>query len=129
MTKYFAPLMVLFLLSGCTPMPPPANNTPRSPEATTAWQSHEIQKSLDLIRDIAVDANAMDPPVLTTDATRFVVKFHSIAIQLVHDRPNGWQAGVLQGLNELSQVLDATDFAVIAKYVLLTRGLFNGGGS
>src|SRR5678809_1817092 len=122
MTRYFAPLIVLFLLSGCAPVPPPANNTPRSPEATTAWKQHEIQKSLDLIRDIAIDANEMVPPVLTTDATRYVVKFHSVAIQLVHDQPNGWQAGVMQGLRELSQLLDTSDYAVMASYVSLALG-------
>jgi hypothetical protein len=125
----FAGLTILLLLtvSACAPVPPPADNQPRSPEAVTAWQSHEIQKSLDLLRDIAIDANASAPPVLSTDATRYVVKFHHTAIQLVHDRPQGWMASVTAGLQDLSQTLDAADYAVVGRYVALALGLLNGG--
>lgn len=107
-------------LLACHPPPPQL-----SPHAQTVWKLHEVQKDLDLIRDVAIDANATTPPVLTTDATRTIVTWHKNAITVMHGAAQGWQATVLASLDALATTLPADQYAVIARYVALARAVIS----
>ena len=109
-------VLVALLASGCAHTPPNL-----SPAAQTAWKQHEIQKDLDLIRDLAQDANARVPPLISTNTARAVTLWHKSAIMLVHDAAQGWRLTVLAGLDELRTNLPAAEYQVIAVYVELAK--------
>lgn len=120
-----AMMLIIMMLSmgaiSCASAPP--NLTPA---AQTAWNAHEAQKDLDLVRDIAQDASDAMPPVLSVDAARQVTLWHTTAIRLIHDQPAGWRVEILTGLDALRTNLVPADYAVIAKYVTLARGVLQG---
>jgi len=104
---------------GCTNNPPPN----LSPAATTAFQNTQIQKALDLIRDVAQDANATTPPVLSTNTARQVTLWHQSAITVVHARGAGWQSAVFTSLDELATHLSAADKPRLVPYIALAKTL------
>lgn len=89
------------------------------PVASKVWTQHEVQKNLDTVRDIAVDANTQG--LLSLKATQYVVKWHRTAITLVHNAPSGWVSEVLKGLDELQVNLDPVDYRRISNYVALAK--------
>lgn len=114
----FLVLVNVVLIPACAPPPPNL-----SPTDATAWRQHEVQKDLDLIRDVAIDAEARTPKVLSTDATRKIVQWHRSTIVLVHDTPQGYKAEVLTALDQLRTLLTPSDYAVIEKYVELAKAV------
>lgn len=109
-----AVLFALVVAPACAHKPPTLG-----PAASAAWTQHEVQKDLDVVRDIAVDANTQG--LLSLKATREVVKWHRTAITLVHDAPSGWKDTVLKGLDELQVNLDPADYRRISQYVALAK--------
>jgi ABC-type branched-subunit amino acid transport system ATPase component len=105
---------------GCAKAPPTLG-----PAGVTAFQNQQIQKSLDTIRDIAIDANATAPPVLTTDTTRKVVTWHKSAITVLHARGAGWVSTLTTSLDELSRNLPAAEQKTLAPYIALAKTLLN----
>lgn len=97
-----------------------------SPQAQTAWHQHEVQKDLDLVRDLVQDASAQTPPVISIAAARQVTLWHRTAITLVHDQPAGWQQEITTGLDALKKNLSAEDYRYIARYVDLIRSVLKG---
>jgi hypothetical protein len=100
--------------AGCAHPPPNLN-----PAATAAWHQHELQKDLDIVRDVAQDASAQG--VVSVAAARKVTQWHRSAIVLVHEAPNGWRTTLLTSLDQLQADLPAADYAKVARYVALAR--------
>jgi len=74
--------------------------------AQVAFKKHEVQKDLDLLRDVAVDANAAH--VLSDPMTRAIVEWHESALKIIHDTTD-WQSSLMVSLTELRKnVHDAT---------------------
>jgi hypothetical protein len=92
-----------------------------SPAGVTAFQNSQIQKSLDTIRDIAIDANATTPPVLDTATTRKVVTWHQSAITVLHARGAGWVSALTTSLDELQKQLPASERKTLAPYIALAK--------
>lgn len=89
--------MAAVWLSGCTKAPPTL-----SPDAKAAFHATRVVQVLDVLRDAAIAANEVVPPLLTTNATRTVVLWHRTAILTVQAVPSGWQATVKAGLFTLT---------------------------
>jgi hypothetical protein len=106
---------------GCAHTPPNL-----SPTGATAFQSHQIQNSLDTIRDVAIDANATTPPLLATSTTRKVVTWHQSAITVLHARGSGWVALLTTSLDELSKDLPAAEQHTLAPYIALAKAILAG---
>lgn len=115
-------LSIIAFTTDCAKAPP----TVTTPQGIVAFQNLQVQKALDQVRDIAVDANATTPPVLSTDTTRKVVTWHKAAITTLHARTNGWQAALLTGLDELTKGLPAKDQQVLAPYIELVKVILQG---
>lgn len=111
-------LVALALAIGCTHAPPTL-----SPQGVQAFNNTRVIKGLDLIRDVAVDANAQTPPIVSTDTTRKIVTYHRSALLVIHDIPNGWKATVLTGLDETVRGLPAKESQLVAPYVALLKTL------
>lgn len=78
----------------------------------------EIAKILDVIRDVAVDAEAAH--VFPTATTRLVVTWHRAALLTLPDgsQPrSGWRGTVLAGLMNLKQALSADERKLLGPYI------------
>ena len=119
--RLFATLFTAVALSGCASQPPPS----LTPQATVAWYGAQLIKDLDLLRDVVIDANAQVPPLVSTVATREVVRWHKSAITLVHEAPSGWQALLLKGLYEVIGHLPSHEYRIVLPYVELIKTILN----
>ena len=91
----------LFVFVGCASVP-----VHLTQPAQVAFKKHEVQKDLDLLRDVAVDANAAH--VLSDPMTRAIVEWHESALKIIHDTSD-WQSSLTVSLTELRKnVHDAT---------------------
>ncbi len=119
--RQFVVVALLVSAAACASAPPNA-----SPQAATAFKKHEVQKDLDLIRDIAIDANALRPqPLLSEDSTRKVVTWHKAAITIIHETVN-WQTAVVSSLEELKKALPEGERKVLDPYITLALGILKG---
>jgi hypothetical protein len=114
----FALLLGALLQSGCVPPPPGL-----SPQARQMWQGTRVIHDLDVVRDIAIDANKQIPPLLSEASTRQVVLTHKTAITIIHELPAGWQQMVLAGLDGLEQQVPKREYEQIAPYVAIARAI------
>lgn len=120
MRRYLAPLIFALSLSvgyagsACVHAP-----TTLSPVGQQAFNNTRVIKTLDLLRDFAVDANAQEPPIVSTPATRKVVLYHESTLKIIHATSGGWKPAVRVGLDELLKDLPAPDAAKLAPYVAL----------
>lgn len=110
--------VVLALAIGCAPAPP--NLTPAG---VAAFKGTQAIKALDLLRDAAIDANALTPPLISTDSTRRVVLYHKSAITIIHKTPAGWRPTVGAGLAELRASLKGTEGEQLAPYIRFAQAL------
>lgn len=108
-------VLMLTLVSAC--VPPPVT---LSPVGAADFNKTRVIKSLDVLRDIAVDANALVPPLIQTATTRKVVVFHRSALVLIDAGP-GWKSKVLTALDEVTKDLPPPEVRLIAPYVQLSK--------
>src|SRR5689334_5147863 len=95
MKRWLVVLAMALAVSCTSATKAPPNLTP---QATTAWYGTQVIKVIDLLRDTAVDANHVTPPLLSTDSTRRLVNWHRSALDVVHQAPAGWPNAVSTGL-------------------------------
>jgi hypothetical protein len=82
-------LLMLAVVPACTKTPPEL-----TPEAAIAFQSTRVIKVLDVVRDAAIAANELVPPIISTNDTRTVVLWHKTAVQTIAATPGGWKPTV-----------------------------------
>lgn len=103
----------------CGPTPPPNTDPTRNLSATgrAAFQSTKVVKALDVLRDVAVEAEKQH--LLSTDTTRKVVTYHESAVKTVGAVPSGWKTVVGSGLAELQKNIPAAEWAQLAPFANL----------
>ena len=89
---------------GCSQAPPAL-----TPEAQVAFQANRVVKVLDVVRDAAIAANELTPPLMTTADTRNVVLWHKTSLQVIQAVPDGWKATVRKSLFVLTCYPQASD--------------------
>jgi len=89
-------LLPLLVMLACTHAPPNL-----SPQGTAAFNNTRVIKTLDLLRDAAIDANAQTPPLLQTSTTRKIVSFHQLALKTIDASQTGWMSAVGVALFQL----------------------------
>ena len=116
-------LILILALAGsaCASAPPLA-----SPVATADFRNTQVIQGLDQLRDIAINANAQNPPLLSTATTRKVVQAHEAALKTIHAMANGWQATVLAGLDGVVVTLTPSEQAILAPYIALVKTIIQG---
>lgn len=108
----------IVLLVGCAKVPP--NLTP---EATQAFHGTQVVKTLDVMRDAAIAANAQIPPLLSEDVTRKVVLYHQSVVKVIQAAPIGWVPFAQRGLDELLGNLPPKERALIGPYAALVKAV------
>lgn len=117
-TRRSTVFVLLILLSGCAHAPPSL-----SPAGVQAFNITRVVKGLDTLRDVAISANAQTPPLLSTDTTRNVVRYHQATLKTMQTIGTGWQAEVRAGLDALAQTLPPRELSVLAPYLVLLKTL------
>lgn len=79
-------LIILAFTISCTPVPKPL-----TPAAIASFHAIRVVKVLDVVRDAAIAANEVVPPVISTNDTRIVVLWHKTAVQVIAATPDGWK--------------------------------------
>ena len=77
-------------------------------------------------RALRAAGHAQTPPVLSTETTRKIVRYHASALQIIHALPSGWKGTLETGLNELLKDLPANEAKALAPYVLLVKSVLAG---
>ncbi len=80
-----------------------------------ALHASEVVKVLDVIRDTAVDAEAVK--LMPTATAKAVVTWHNAALETIKATPNGWKATVLAGLDALLKGLAPAERQILAPYI------------
>ena len=115
-------LLALLPLVGCGSVPPPA----LTPQANVAYQARRVLDVLRVVRDVAIDAEAQNPKLISTADARTVVNWHESLVKAIDAAPDGAKATVLASLTELQKVVAASTWSRIAPYVALVRTVLEG---
>jgi hypothetical protein len=94
-----------------------------SPAGAAAFQATRVVKALDVLRDFAVEAEAQQPPLISTETTRAVVLYHRSALRTIGAVPGGWKDVVKVGLEELRVKFSAEEKVRFQPYVTLVLTL------
>lgn len=116
MLKLPVVLALALATSWCAPPPPQL-----SPEAVTAFHATRVVRTIDIVMDLAIDAHAQKPPLISTDNTRKIVTWCEAALKTIAASPGGWKPSVLSGLDQLEQTIPPAEWAHIEIYVKLLR--------
>ena len=119
--KRLALIALLAGLVGCASAP-----LTYTPEGQKNFKKLQVIHALDAIRDVAIDANAATPPLISTEGTRVIVKFHQSALVVIKANANGWGDTVLAALREAVKQLKPAEQTALAPYVLLASTLIQG---
>jgi hypothetical protein len=115
-------VVVSVMFAGCSAKPPVL-----TPQATLAFNSLQIEKALDLIRDTAQAGAALNPPIFTVAGARTVTLWHEAAIKVLYAAGNGWQVTVSTTLTQLPTLLTTAEAAQITPYIALAQTLLQQG--
>lgn len=97
-----------------------ANQPPNlTPQAQAAFHNTQAIKMLDLLRDTAIAANALQPPLVSTNTTRRIVQLHESSLKLIDARVAGWQSAVAQSLQELLTDVPDAEKRILGPYLAL----------
>lgn len=102
--------------TSCAKAPP--NLTPQAQQAF--WKT-EVLKSLDFLRDFAIDGEATSPQVFSTAVTRDVVETHRSLVGVMRAADSGWQSAVSTALDELLSRRSDSDKRKFGPYVSLVK--------
>lgn len=118
------PVLVLCLVLFA---PACAQNAPPnlSPAGVVAWQATKVIKALDVIRDVAVDAEATAPPLLSHATMLKIVAWHKAAITTAHAAPAGWGDIIRSSLRSTRDLLSPAERQQLGPYFALAETLLN----
>ena len=90
----FAFVLSLICAPGSCAKAPPT----LSPAGTAAFHALQVGHALDIVRDVANDANRQTPPLISNTALLKIVNWHEAAVRTIVAVPSGWKPTVLAGL-------------------------------
>lgn len=108
-------VLLCLCLTYCAAAPP----TVTTPQGAIAFQNLRIAKALDAVRDVAIAANAQQPPLLSTIATRRIVTWHDTAIKTLNARSTGWAGAISIGLSGAVANIAPPEREMLTPYVTL----------
>jgi hypothetical protein len=119
MTRIVLAIALTLSFAACGATPPLTTSPTRNLSAAglAAFQSTKVVKALDVLRDVAVEAEKQH--LLSTDTTRKVVTYHLSAVKTIGAVPSGWQTVVGSGLVELGKNIPAAEWKQLEPFANL----------
>lgn len=109
-------LVVLLVCASCASAPPSLSQA-----GVAAFHATRIVQELDLMRDAAIGANSLTPPLLSADTTRKVVTWHRATLRTIQAVPNGWLLTLSAGLDQLVLSVPAEERRILTPYVIAIK--------
>lgn len=106
------------MLAACRPTPPTLG-----PQGKIDFQTLQLGKDMDLIRDFAQEASKTTPPVLSREVAVKVTLWHKAAVTALAARTPDWKQTVSESLDALIQPLAQKDKDLLLPYVTLIRSV------
>ncbi len=113
--RYLLALVLVGFMAGCASAPPTLSTA-----AQGDFNRTRVVKSIDIVRDAAVDAEAAH--VISTDDARQVVIWHKSAVNVVAASSTGWKDALTTTLDEALKNRPTLQ-AKLAPYVALFKAL------
>ncbi len=113
--RYLLALVLVGFMAGCASAPPTLSTA-----AQGDFNRTRVVKSIDIVRDAAVDAEAAH--VISTDDARQVVIWHKSAVNVVAASSTGWKDALTTTLDEALKNRPTLQ-AKMAPYVALFKAL------
>lgn len=119
--------LLLSLCAACGPKSPPQTDPTRnlSAQGKAAFQANKILKALDVLRDVAVEAEKQTPKLLSPSSALKVIAYHKQVASLMGAIPDGWKGIALAGLDTLKQNLSPAEWNQVQPFIELVRGLID----
>jgi hypothetical protein len=112
----------LVSFTGCGAVPPPT----LTPQAKVAYQARRVLDVLRVVRDVAIDAEAQTPKLISTADTRKILNWHESLVKAIDAAPDGARATVAASLTDLQKDIAPSAWARLAPYVALVRSVMEG---
>lgn len=110
---------MLSMTTSCATAPPNL-----SPQGVIDFQTVQLGKDLDLIRDVAQEASKVTPtPLLSREIAVKVTLWHKAAVTALAARTPNWKQTISTGLEELIKPLSQKDKDILLPYVTLIRSV------
>lgn len=107
-------LLISISFAACASAP-----TGLSPKGVEAFNKTQIIKSLDTLRDIAIDGEKTEPKLISTDTTRKIVLYHRSALLIIDAQ--GAKAITLVSLDEVVKNLPEKEKNTLGPYIDLVK--------
>lgn len=128
MRRLIAVLSLSLMISACANNPKPAVDATvnLSSSGQAAFTATKVVKALDVLRDVAIDAEKQTPKLLSTENTRKVVRYHESAVKAIGAVPGGWKPVVTKGLDELAKQIPPNEWGPLEPFAGLIRAVLEG---
>jgi len=119
-------VLALFMCAGCGSNPNPQTDPTRnlSAQGKAAYQTTKVVKALDVLRDVAAEAEKQNPKLISASSALKVVAYHKQVVSTMDAVPNGWKAVALTGLDQLQKDLTPQEWTQIEPFVNLLKTLY-----
>jgi hypothetical protein len=119
-------MLVLSSSAGCGNNAAPNVNPQTANLSATgmqAYNANKVVKALDVLRDVAITAEAQNPKLISTANTRKVVLYHEQVVKAIGAVPHGWKAIADQGLADLQKNFTPSEWQQIAPFAALVQAV------
>lgn len=127
MTRVCSIIIIVYIAFSSTACAPHTTAPVLTPVAQKVFNASEVQHVLDLVRDIAQDANANDNTIVTDSVALAITNWHEAAVTALYACTTGTCAqGSLTALTLIAQTLTPAQHAALDPYVTLASAALKG---
>lgn len=124
--RTLAAVLILLACVSCGSNPNPQTDPTRnlSAQGKAAYQTTKVVKALDVLRDVAAEAEKQNPKLLSPASALKVIAYHKQVVTTMGAVPDGWKTVAEKGLDQLKTDLTPQEWAQIEPFANLLKTLY-----